>query len=107
MSPGSRPASSAGLPGDTAITTTPRFDLDVDRGVVVMAVSPGSPAEDAGLEPGDIIVRSGSTRLETAGDLLGLLRRLSPGDRLGLTVVRDGDERTVTARRCPGSGWRS
>jgi S1-C subfamily serine protease len=88
--------------GIVPATLTPeiaeRFDVDVDRGVVVMSVDSGTPAADAGIEPGDIIVRSGSTRLESAGDLLGLLRRRSPGDALELTVVRDGRERTVTAR---------
>ena len=86
------------IPATLTPEVAERFELDVDRGVVVMSVTSGSPAGDAGIEPGDIVVRSGSTPLESAGDLLGLLRRLSPGDELELTVVRDGDERTVTAR---------
>jgi serine protease DegQ len=86
------------IPATLTPEVAERFELDVDRGVVVMSVTADSPAGDAGIEPGDIVVRSGSTPLESAGDLLGLLRRLSPRDELELTVVRDGDERTVTAR---------
>ncbi len=86
------------IPATLTPEVAERFELEVDRGVVIMSVTADSPAGDAGIEPGDIVVRSGSTTLESAGDLLGLLRRLSPGDELELTVVRDGDQRTVTAR---------
>ena len=70
--------------------------LDVDReGALVLAVGQGGPAGVAGLEPGDVVVQAGDERVRTVEDVLGVLRRTRPGQRLELTVLRDGQERQL------------
>jgi serine protease Do len=72
-----------------------RFGLPVTSGAIVREVEPGVAADEAGVVRGDIIVALGDTPIEGSGDLLGALRDYQPGDTVGLTVVRDGDEQTL------------
>jgi len=69
--------------------------LDGERGAGVKQVLPGSPAEDAGLEPGDLIVRWGG---EPVGNVRGLTRVLGeskPDQTVELRVVRGDDKITL------------
>jgi serine protease Do len=76
-----------------------QFRLSVREGIVVAAVSPGTPAERAGIERGDIITRIDDTPIKQGGDLRRVLRDRRPGDSVAITVVRMGDRtRTLTAR---------
>jgi serine protease Do len=72
-----------------------RFDLSVDAGVIVDNVEPGSAAARAGLRTGDIITDLEDEPIQDSGDLLGALRDYRPGDTVGLSVIRGGQERTV------------
>lgn len=60
------------------------------RGVVVMSVEPESPAVEAGLERGDIIVRVGDVAVTTLDDYARSVRAVAHGDMLRLLVKRDG-----------------
>jgi putative serine protease PepD len=71
------------------------FDLGIDpdlEGAVVVDVVPDSPAADAGVERGDVIVEVGGEEISTNSDLTSALTRLDPGRRVGLSVVRPGGE---------------
>lgn len=72
-----------------------RFDLSVESGELVQSVEPGSGAEEAGVRSGDVITAVEDTEVASYGDLLSTLRDYEPGDTVGLTVVRDGNERTL------------
>lgn len=73
--------------------------LGVERqGALVLGVEQGGPAASAGVEPGDVVVAVDGTRVRTVEDVLAELRRSSPGDRLTVTVVRDGQERELEVR---------
>jgi S1-C subfamily serine protease len=72
------------------------LDLPVSEGVLVFSVSPGTPADQVGLEPGDVIVALDDEQLRTVEDLLSALRNRSPGDTVQLTVNRDGEELELT-----------
>lgn len=67
------------------------YALPVDAGAVVAEVRPGSPADEAGLQQGDIVVAIDDTPVRTMADLAGHIQQRRPGDRVTLTVVRAGD----------------
>jgi S1-C subfamily serine protease len=69
-----------------------QFGIDAEQGVLVLGVASGTPAADAGLQEGDVIVGLDGDQVASAGDLLGLLRRHRPGEEVTLRVVRDGAE---------------
>ena len=66
-------------------------------GVKISGVRPGSPAEKAGVRAGDIIVRFGGVGVNTLDDLTFALRGKRAGDRVEVTVVRDGAEHRTQA----------
>jgi 2-alkenal reductase len=84
----------------TMITKQVAADLDlpveegalVDTGPTGVAVIPGSPADVAGLQAGDIITALGGRAVEEDNDLATLLLPYRPGDVVALTVLRSGDE---------------
>ena len=51
-------------------------------------VLPASPAESAGLQPGDLVVRFGDEEVKKFGDLKELVSRRSPGDEVVVVVLR-------------------
>lgn len=69
--------------------------MSVPGGAVVQEVVPGSPADDAGLTRGDVILGVGDDDVISMSGLVIALRRLGPGDTVALTVDRSGDRRTV------------
>ena len=68
-----------------------------DWGIEVLAVNPGSFAENAGLARGDRIIRVGDTPIYTRNDIWGLVAAHEPGTTLSVEYVRDG-------QRCKGTG---
>jgi S1-C subfamily serine protease len=74
-----------------------QFDLPVRQGVVVQEVSPGSPADQAGLRVQDIITRAGNTPITGGGDLRRVLRAHRPGDRLTINLRRGQRALQLTA----------
>ncbi|MEU6771261.1 trypsin-like peptidase domain-containing protein [Streptomyces sp. NPDC046759] len=62
------------------------------------AVSRGGPGERAGLEADDVITEVDGQRVHTAQELIVKIRAHRPGDRLRLTVRRDGTDREVSLR---------
>lgn len=59
-------------------------------------VTPGSPAEKAGLKEGDIILEFGGARITSENTLLGLIRTRNVGDTVALKVLRDDKELALT-----------
>src|SRR5205823_2138830 len=72
--------------------------MDVREGALVARVERDSPADRAGLEAGDIITRINGERVHSGREVRDALRQLKPGDRVEMTVMRDGRGLTVTAR---------
>lgn len=66
-------------------------------GVKISGVRAGSPAEKAGVQPGDVIVRFGGVPVKTLDDLTFVLRGKRAGDQVDVVLVRGGREQTVEA----------
>jgi putative serine protease PepD len=65
-------------------------------GAEIQRVESGAPAASAGLEVGDLVVAFDGRSIGSAIDLVAAVTTHVPGDEVELTVLRDGDEVTVT-----------
>jgi serine protease DegQ len=65
------------------------------QGALIMAVQPGGPADRAGIQAGDIVVRFGDHVIDEPEDVAGATLELEPGTRAALDIVRAGKHRTV------------
>jgi S1-C subfamily serine protease len=84
------------------------------RGVEVVEVVPGGPADEAGLQPGDLIRTVDDRRIRVMDDMAEALEPLGPGTEVSLGVDRDSERLTVAvtlgerppraARRFPDFG---
>lgn len=74
------------------------FNLPDTRGALVNDVRAGSPAEKAGLEPGDVIRAVDGTSIDDSSDLPPVIGAMAPGAAAKLAILRNGKtiERTVT-----------
>jgi hypothetical protein len=68
---------------------------DRGRGVRVVEVRPGGPADRGGLRTQDLVVGAANNRVRQMSDLTAVLDLCAPGDKLLLEVVRDGQTRKV------------
>ena len=84
------------------VSTKPYLGVSVDsintsKGASVSQVQPGTPAEKAGLQAGDVITAVNGTTLNGSTTLGMVLGTLKPGDTVTLTVDRNGQTQTLTA----------
>ena len=82
------------------LTDKERQDLGIDdkTGVKVIAVDPGSFAEDIALQENDAILSINRQPVSSPADLMRLQSTLKPGQAVALHIVRSG---TVSGRRIP------
>lgn len=64
------------------------YNLAVERGVLVVSTEPGSPAEVAGLEAGDVIIAYGEKAVESVDDLHRILTEEHVGSASEITLIR-------------------
>jgi S1-C subfamily serine protease len=65
-------------------------------GAGVVAVEPGSPADDAGVQAGDLITEVGGEAIDNDTSLSQLLYQHRPGDKVDLRIDRNGKTQTLT-----------
>ena len=76
---------------------TPRANQQpVTVGAQVEEVTSGGPAEKAGLKVGDVITAVGGTKVDATHSLADLIQAKKPGDKVDLTLTRDGKEMTLS-----------
>jgi serine protease Do len=91
-----RPRLGVGIaPGRVARRLRRAVGLPEREGLLVRVVQEGSPAANAGVQAGDLIVAVDGENVTDADQLYAALDRLS-GQRLALGIVRGVEERTVT-----------
>jgi S1-C subfamily serine protease len=72
-------------------------ETDGSGGVVIASVVPDSPADQSGIQVGDLLVEVDGRMVGHVPDLMLRLRSLSPGDQIDATVVREDGPVTLTA----------
>ena len=78
-----------------------------DDAVEVVGVSPGGPAEQAGLKTGDVLVAMNGQSLRASGgrnpgaQLVELMRRVEPGQTVNVDYLRDGQKRSAAIKAAP------
>ncbi len=94
-------ASAAGERRRVSFGTVPDF-AHQGAGVGVESVIPGSAAEEAGIQAGDVITQVNGQAVADLGAFSGLLKTFSPGDTVTATATRNGEafqvEMTLQAR---------
>ncbi len=92
----------------SAITPQIAGQLGLDRstGVVVLTAESGGPAAKAGIRPGDVLIKMDDRDLDGIEDFLDELRQHKAGDRVQITLLRNGREQqqaqVTLAERPPG-----
>jgi len=69
--------------------------LKVNSGIYVAEVMDDGAAKDAGIKKGDVITAINKAQIKTFGNLQGELARYTPGQKIQVTVNRDGSTKTV------------
>lgn len=84
------------------------FAAPKDRGVLVDAVKPDSPAAHAGVRVGDVIVEVDGAAASSAMDMLDAVSDRKKGDKVAITLMRGGQrhELRATLAEDPGFAWR-
>lgn len=72
------------------------YNLGVDSGALVTEVSPGSPADRAGVKVGDVILKFNGVSLEEGVSLFGMMKTCHPGgNSMLMEIWRDNSYQTV------------
>jgi serine protease Do len=65
------------------------------EGAIIDKTMPGTPAAEAGLQAGDVITKLNGQEVKDAGDLTREIGMMKPGDKVQLTYMRNGAEKTA------------
>ena len=69
---------------------------DGGQGAVIQVVRNDTPAADAGIVAGDLVVAADGAAIDGATGLIATIRDLGPGDSTTLTILRDGNPVDIT-----------
>lgn len=90
-----------GMLGVSIQELTPQLarGLGIDRreGVLIAQVLPGSPAQEAGLQAGDVVTALDGSPVKRVAGLRNRIGLMRVGEKVTLTVLRDGKEQKFTA----------
>jgi membrane-associated protease RseP (regulator of RpoE activity) len=73
------------------------FDPQARDAAVVSSVNPGSPAQEAGIQSGDIIVAMNGQEVRSYPEAISMVRQMRPGDELPIVIERARGENEVVA----------
>jgi serine protease Do len=74
------------------------FGMRKPQGALVSKVMPGSPAEKAGVQTGDIITEFNGQAIETSADLPPMVGMAPIDENASLKIIREGDSKTVNLK---------
>ncbi len=86
----------------TGKSSYPILGVSVDTtysegGALITSISPNGPADNAGIEEGDIIIKLGNRTITNPDELIVAIRDKAPGDEVSITLKRDGVTKVVKA----------
>jgi S1-C subfamily serine protease len=73
-----------------------QLQLPVNGGAAVVGVDKGSPAEKAGIQANDIILKIDGQDIRGEGGVPNILLRKKPGDTMSVVILRSGKQQTVS-----------
>ena len=73
------------------------YKLSKPEGSLVTQIAPNSPAANAGLQAGDVILKYNGTDISRTSELLNYLNRSAPKQQIQLEVLRDDKRRNINA----------
>jgi len=68
-----------------------------EKGAKITAITRESAASKAGLKVGDVITKVGDKKIENADDVAKAVHQHKPGDKVAVSILRDGKDQTITA----------
>ncbi|MEN8259064.1 MAG: DegQ family serine endoprotease [Pseudomonadota bacterium] len=74
------------------------FGMRIARGALISRVLPGSPAEKAGFQIGDVIIEFNGQNVETSAELPPLVGMTPVGKATRIKIIRQGEQRTLTVK---------
>ena len=74
------------------------LELGKPQGALINAVEPDGPADDAGIVPGDVIVRFNGRPIIDSGDLPQVVGAIAPGKKVKVEVYREGKRKTINVK---------
>jgi serine protease Do len=99
--PGTHQGTNMGYIGAALATVTPDLQVQLNyhgKGVAVAQVVSGSPADQAGLQPGDVILKIAGQDVSTSDDAVKIIKASKPGQTLNLEVWSAGVKRLVSIK---------
>jgi putative serine protease PepD len=87
---------SGGVPSQGLLGVTSQDSSISDLGAVVVSVVAGGPADQAGVQAGDVITAIDGAAVTDSASLGKAIRSHQPGDSVKITVSRNGTEQTLT-----------
>jgi len=85
--------------GIVGLTITPEVQkarkLTATQGALIEEITPGTGAAKAGLKPGDVVTALDSEQIRSMDDLILQVRRRAVGDKVTISIIRDGKEQKV------------
>lgn len=74
------------------------FQVQQDEGVLLVEVVPNSPAQQAGLQAGDILLKVGGKEITRSEDVQGVVEQSRIGQDLPVEISRNGQVQTINVR---------
>ena len=82
-----------------------RLEIDTQEGVAVIAVLNGSPADDAGLQKGDVFISVGGETVDEVSDVVNAVKDAEAGDTLTFVIDRDSQDANLSLSITVAEGY--
>jgi S1-C subfamily serine protease len=89
------PASARSADDDEKGSIGVQIKVDDSGTISVLGVLTNSPAEKAGIMNNDILLKVGDDKVETIGGFVEMIQNIKPGEKVKITVQRDGTEKVI------------